>query len=122
MADSELVVKIWTHSKGASKIMPIGDDIYTTTANWSKSAFNTVRGRFKKNSVVAADAGGTCGFDNVTRMQKELAPLKLNAAKGGWKSMEFSHELIPFRDGRWELRYMSMNRNFTVFYNRYRKR
>jgi hypothetical protein len=84
---------------GTSKAWQVGDDIYAPTAKGTKPAWSTVRGRYWKNAAAADDAVRTWGADNVARMRKGLAPQRFNAAKGGWESMELSHEPIPFRDG-----------------------
>lgn len=53
--------------------------------------------RYWKNEALTNPIGYSP--ENLARMQKGLAPQRFNFAKGGWESMELSHEPIPYRDG-----------------------
>ncbi len=78
----------------------VGDDIYKPTAKGEAPNWSTVRARYWKNEATksyAAERYG--GAENVERMKRGLAPQKYNEQKGGWESMDLSHEPTPAREG-----------------------
>lgn len=77
----------------------LGDDVFSPTKAGNDPAWSTVRSRFWKNEANEPMAGDQYGATNVDRMKKGLAPRRYNRQKGGWESMELSHEPVPFRLG-----------------------
>jgi len=78
----------------------VGDDIYKPTAKGAEPNWNTVRARYWKNEATKSDAVERYGgAENVERMKRGLAPQKYNEQKGGWESMDLSHEPTPAREG-----------------------
>ena len=76
----------------------VGDDIYSLTAAGNRPSWSTVRARFWKNEA-ANPQYGTWTEAQLARMSTGRAPMRYNPDKGGWESMELSHEPVPFRDG-----------------------
>jgi len=74
----------------------LGDPINNLTSKGNVPAWGTVRQRFWKNE--ALNNPGEYNADNVSRMQRGLAPQRLNEATGKWESMELHHTPAQ-RDG-----------------------
>ncbi|MBO0879743.1 MAG: hypothetical protein J2P17_05110, partial [Mycobacterium sp.] len=77
----------------------VGDDPFAPTAAGKSPAWSTVRGRFWKNEAAEPMASDQYGAANVRRMQRGLAPQRVNPRTGQVESMELSHEPTPFREG-----------------------
>lgn len=77
----------------------LGDDVFSLTNKGVEPAWSTVRSRYWKNRSVADDALDRYGQENAERMRRGLAPRRYNGDKGGYESMELSHEPVPRRDG-----------------------
>jgi hypothetical protein len=75
-----------------------GGDIYSVTKAGNSPSWSTVRARFWKNEA-ANPQYGSWSEENPARMERGLAPQRYNPDKGGWESMELSHEPIPYRNG-----------------------
>ncbi len=87
-------------SKANAGTWSVGDDVYAPTSRRSEPSWSTVRSRFWKNEAAAPGAGDRYGgTENVSRMQRGLAPQRYNVDKGGIEKMELSHEPIPQREG-----------------------
>lgn len=67
------------------------------TAKGTTPAWNTVRQRFWKNE--AFHNGTNYSKSNIMRMQKGLAPQRINPITGRIESMELHHHVIPQRNG-----------------------
>ena len=77
----------------------VGDDIYKPTAKGNEPKWSTIRARFWKNKAADPSSIGKFNDENLSRMDRGLAPWRYNLDKGGMESMELSHEPIPYRDG-----------------------
>jgi RHS repeat-associated protein len=81
-------------AKGGWKV---GQPITNLTAKGNVPAWSTVRQRFWKNEAFLN--GSTYSESNLLRMQKGLAPQRLNPNTGLMESMELHHHIVPQRNG-----------------------
>jgi RHS repeat-associated protein len=75
----------------------VGEPITNLTAKGNVPAWSTVRQRFWKNEAFLN--GSTYSESNLLRMQKGLAPQRLNPNTGLMESMELHHHIVPQRNG-----------------------
>ena len=81
-------------AKGGWKV---GESITNLTAKGNVPAWSTVRQRFWKNEAFLN--GSTYSQNNLLRMQKGLAPQRLNPNTILMESMELHHHTVPQRNG-----------------------
>ena len=75
----------------------LGDDVYDQTRAGNEPSWSTVRARFWKNEAIVN--ASEYSVDDLSRMRRGLAPRRYNPDKGGWESMELSHEPTPRCEG-----------------------
>lgn len=75
----------------------VGEPITNLTAKGNVPAWSTVRQRFWKNEAFFNSSAYS--ESNLLRMQKGLAPQRLNPNTGLMESMELHHNIVPQRDG-----------------------
>lgn len=75
----------------------VGQPITNLTAKGTLPAWSTVRQRVWKNEAFVN--GSTYSESNLLRMQKGLAPQRLNPNTGLMESMELHHHMVPQRNG-----------------------
>lgn len=75
----------------------VGEPITNLTAKGSVPAWSTVRQRFWKNEAFFNRSAYS--ESNLLRMQKGLAPQRLNPNTGLMESMELHHHIVPQRNG-----------------------
>ncbi len=74
----------------------VGEPITNLTAKVNVPAWSTVRQRFWKNEAFLN--GSAYSESNLLRMQKGLAPQRLNPNTGLMESMELHHHIVPQRN------------------------
>jgi RHS repeat-associated protein len=75
----------------------VGDAISNLTAKGNIPSWSTVRQRFWKNEAFLN--ASKYSQNNLLRMQKGLAPQRLNPNTGLMESMELHHHILPQRNG-----------------------
>ncbi|HQJ90442.1 MAG TPA: hypothetical protein PLB70_07490, partial [Paludibacteraceae bacterium] len=86
-----------TATEAAKTGWKVGEPITNLTAKGNVPAWSTVRQRFWKNEAFLN--GSTYAESDLLRMQKGLAPQRLNPNTGLPESMELHHHIVPQRDG-----------------------
>jgi len=84
-------------SNAAKRGWKVGEPITNLTAKGNVPAWSTVRQRFWKNEAFLN--GSTYSESNLLRMQKGVAPQRLNPNTGLMESMELHHHIVPQRNG-----------------------